>query len=103
MMWRAQNMKPGKANMGKSLRHPVKPAVFVSHCVDDKKFVFEVCDLLSPYLSRESMFLFEKRPTLDEHFLSTIDKELTQSDIILIFVGKRFDEYMQYEAKRGSV
>jgi 6-phosphofructokinase len=76
--------------------------IFVSHCVDDKKFVFEVCDLLSPYLSRKSMFLFEKRPSLEGHFLKRIDAELDQSQLILIFVGKRFDDYMKYESMRAA-
>ncbi|MBN2573026.1 MAG: 6-phosphofructokinase [Deltaproteobacteria bacterium] len=81
---------------------PNNLSVFVSHCIDDKKFVFEVCDLLTPYLSRKQMFLFEQRPTLEGHFLARIDKELKKAQLVLIFVGKRFDDYMKYEAMRTS-
>ncbi len=77
-------------------------AVFVSHCLDDKEFVFKVCDLLAPYLGRENMFLFEKRPSLSGPFLQEIDKELELAQVVLIFAGQRFDEYMSYEAMRTS-
>jgi 6-phosphofructokinase len=76
--------------------------VFVSHCVDDKKFVFEVCDLLNPYLGPESMFLFEEWPALDEPFMRKIDAELVRAHVVLMFVGNRFDKYMDYEAIRTS-
>jgi 6-phosphofructokinase len=66
--------------------------------VDDKKFVFEVSDLLAPYLGRDSMFMFEKRPSLDGPFLDKIKRELVRSNLVLIFVGKRFDEYISFEA-----
>ena len=77
--------------------------IFISHCVDDKKFVFEVCDLLAPFLGRETMYLFEKRPSLSGPFLAEIDKELQRANLILIFVGKRFDRYMDYEAMRAAI
>jgi 6-phosphofructokinase len=76
--------------------------VFISHCIDDKKFVFEVCDHLSPYLGADNFFLFEKRPSLEKPFLTIIDRELSRSTLILIFVGKRVDDYMSYEVKRAS-
>lgn len=76
--------------------------VFVSHCVDDKKFVFEVCDLLVAYLGKESLFLFEARPSLSGSFLQEINAELENAHVILIFVGKRFDKYMAYEAMRTA-
>src|SRR6185369_1249013 len=72
--------------------------IFVSHCVDDKKFVFEVCDLLGPYVGRDSMFLFEERRKPQHDFLTTIHEELTRATLVLIFVGKRFDSYMEHEA-----
>lgn len=77
------------------------PSVFVSHCIDDKEFVFEVCDLLVPYLGA-NMFRFEKRPSLQESFLPALDKELEQADVILVFVGKRYDDYMKYETMRAA-
>lgn len=76
--------------------------IFVSHCIDDKKFVFEVCDHLAPYLGRENMYLFEERPVLGGQFLPQIESELSRAHLILIFVGKRCDQYMQYEAMRTS-
>ncbi len=48
------------------------------------------------------MFLFEQRPSLEGPFLAKIDAELTRSNLILIFVGARFDKYMAYEAMRAS-
>ncbi|MFA5262259.1 MAG: 6-phosphofructokinase [Opitutaceae bacterium] len=83
-----------------STRRPKNLRVFVSHCVDDKKFVFEVCDLLSPYLHRDSMFLFEERPTLDGTFPPTIEAELKRAKLVLFFVGRRFDDWMKYEVMR---
>lgn len=88
--------------MKKPARSSTELKIFVSHCTDDKKFVFEVCDLLSPYLPRKSMFLFEERPSLEGPFLKKIDEELHRSQLVLIFVGKRFDDYMKYESMRTA-
>lgn len=88
--------------MTKTPRNHTDLNIFVSHCVDDKKFVFDVCDLLSPYLPRDSMFLFEERPSLEGPFMKKIDAELARSQLILIFVGKRFDDYMKYESMRTA-
>ncbi|HEY0550453.1 MAG TPA: hypothetical protein VGF13_12695, partial [Verrucomicrobiae bacterium] len=87
------NMKPDSTSTQQKVE---RLRVFVSHCVDDRKFVFEVCDLLVPYLGRENLFLFEKRPSLSMPFLQEIDAELENAQVIVIFVGKRFDKYMDY-------
>lgn len=93
---------PKVSESGHKRNHQGRPKVFISHCVDDMKFVFDVYDLLIPYLGRESMYLFEKRPSLDKPFLRQVDEAMAESELILIFVGKRFDAIMEYEARRAS-
>jgi 6-phosphofructokinase len=77
---------------------PVKTEVFVSHCLDDKKFVFEVCDFLDPYLRRSSMYLFEQRPALHAPFHVQVKRAMEEADVILIFTGRRFGENMSFES-----
>lgn len=73
------------------------PQFFISYCVDDKKFVYDVCRVLEPFLDpdhRDTMFLFEKnRPNLEGDFLETIMSEVKRANCVIVFVGKRFSEY----------
>jgi 6-phosphofructokinase len=75
--------------------------VFVSYCVDDKKFVYEVRDLLIPYLGHECMYLFEDRPQIAS-IAKTMMTEVRSSHYVIVFVGKRFDQYMQFETLLAS-
>lgn len=38
------------------------PKFFISYCIDDKKLVFETCNILALYFGRNNMYLFEERP-----------------------------------------
>lgn len=77
---------------------PLPIKTFVSHCVDDKAFVFEVCDLLAPYLERAKMFCFEEHPSVTGDPRDRMMKEASKADLALIFVGARYDKWMCAEA-----
>jgi 6-phosphofructokinase len=74
-----------------------RPCFFVSYCVDDKKFVFETCNMLEPYLGRENIFFFEDHPNLKTSFLPHIKTKIEETDFVLFFIGKRFGPYQGVE------
>ena len=78
-----------------------RPRFFISYCIDDKKFVFETCNILETYLCRENMFLFEEHPSPTDSFLKEIQKEVDAADAVIFFVGERFDKYQCIELARS--
>lgn len=86
-----------------SIAGPASPQFFVSYCVNDKKFVYEVCRLLEPYLNREKMFLFEKSRTLATDFLERMKHEMEIADCAIVFVGNRFSAYQWGEVADAIV
>ena len=73
------------------------PKFFISYCVDDKKVVYEVCNLLSPYMLHENMFCFEDHPSVQQGFLENIKQKIKSIDFMLVFVGQRFGRYQEQE------
>jgi 6-phosphofructokinase len=86
-----------------SSKSPASPQFFISYCVDDKKFVYEVCRVLEPYLDRERMFLFEKSKTLETDFLKRMKREMKAADCAIVFVGSRFGDYQWVEVADAIV
>jgi len=84
------------------MNKPTYPKFFISHCIDDKKFVFETCNILASYIKRENMYLFEEHPAIDKSFLKQIDAEVDAADCVLFFVGKRFGDYQKIELAKAT-
>ena len=74
-----------------------RPRFFISYCIDDKKFVREVCNLLAPYIGHENMYLFEDHCDAGRHFLGPIDQAMSGVDCVIVFEGNRFGFYQQHE------
>ena len=90
---------PVPANVSKANR----PRFFISYCIDDKKFVFETCNILASYFGRENMYVFEEHPTPNDSFLRVIQKEVDASHGVFFFVGERFGQYQCIELARSIV
>lgn len=68
---------------------------FLCHNSDDSAFVIEVAQ----YLRRNvDVFYFEDYQRADQSFLLTINREITESEVMVIFVGAHFSEYQEAEA-----
>lgn len=74
-----------------------RPRFFISYCIDDKRFVREVCNLLRPYIGQDNMFLFEDHPDAGCDFRDQIDAELARSNCLIVFQGRRFGPYQDAE------
>lgn len=74
-----------------------RPYFFISYCVDDQRFVDDVCHHLEHYLGSDNMFLFKNRPRLEEDFLVTIKREANRADCMIAFIGSRFSPYQSNE------
>lgn len=74
-----------------------RPYFFISYCVDDQRFVDDVCHHLEHYLGSDNMFLFKNRPSLAEDFLVTIKREANRADCMIVFVGSEFRSYQWFE------
>lgn len=80
-----------------------RPRFFISYCIDDKKFVYETCNLLASYFGHDYMFLFEESPCPTESFLKEIQSQVDTSDGVIFFVGNRFGEYQCIELARSII
>jgi 6-phosphofructokinase len=74
-----------------------RPYFFISYCVDDQRFVDDVCHHLEYFLGSDNMFLFKNKTRLEEDFLVTIDREAKRADCMIAFIGRRFDAYQWKE------
>ena len=68
---------------------------FLCHSGTDAFFVIEV----AKYLKRcfDDVFYYEENLRIDEELRTTIKRELNESQVIIIFAGKKLTEWQEFE------
>jgi 6-phosphofructokinase len=74
--------------MGKK-NHPsgTVPRVFISYCVEDKKFVYDVCRVLELFIPT-NLYRFEEAPAVHGDFHDQMVREVKHCHAFIAFIGK---------------
>jgi len=75
----------------------MKMKAFLCHCSADSEFVLEVAKYLRLFID-EGVFCYEEYQRANKSFLQTINDELKECGVMIIFAGEKFTDYQRVEA-----